>query len=346
MIKPYRAVCMQTYSRVCNVASDRAGAWKIIKQNLDRACEVIDGLLGAGGRDIKLMVFPEFNFQGYPLRESAAEWIEKACYEVPGPITDVLAQKAKQYGIYIGGNHYERDEEWPGRYFNCSFVINPQGEVILRYRRINSVQTPSPHDFMDKYFERYGIEGTFPVAKTELGNLAIMPCGEIMFPEAARMFMMRGAEVLLHPTSDAGGPPNSAWESAKIVRAAENMMYLISANSAGTIGGPIAVDNSSGGSKILDYEGRILSLSDCQGETTKASALIDIEQLRYARRTTGAMNRLLRSRFEIYRPVYNETSFYPANQFADEPMESKRLIMEIQKKALQNMVKHGASIPE
>ncbi len=278
-------------------------------------------------------------------KETAAEWIEKACYECPGDITAPLQAKAKEYGIYIGGNHYERDPEWPGRYFNCSFIIDPQGEVALKYRRINSVQTPSPHDFMEQYFARYGVAGTFPVLSTELGNLAIMPCGEIMFPEAARMFMMRGAEVLLHPTSDAGGPINSAWECAKVVRAAENMMYLISANSAGSIGGPMATDNSAGGSKIYDYEGRLLAHSEGAGETTRASALIDVEQLRQVRRTTGANNRLLRSRFEIYRPVYDETVFYPANQFADQPMESKQLIMEVQQRALENMIRHGAAVP-
>jgi len=31
-----------------------------------------------------------------------------------------------------------------------------------------------------------------------------MPYAEIMYPKAARAFMLRGAEVVLHPTSDSG----------------------------------------------------------------------------------------------------------------------------------------------
>jgi predicted amidohydrolase len=112
-----------------------------------------------------------------------------------------------------------------GRYFNCSYLINPSGDVVLKYRRINTVQTGSPHDFMDKYLDRYGIEGTFPVAKTDLGNLSMMPCGEIMYPEASRMFMLRGAEVLLHPTSDHGASDKWSWESAKKVRASQNIAH-------------------------------------------------------------------------------------------------------------------------
>lgn len=43
-------------------------------------------------------------------------------------------------------------------------------------------------------------------------------------PKAARAFMLRGAEVVLHPTSDSGAIDLWAWESAKRVRAAENML--------------------------------------------------------------------------------------------------------------------------
>jgi predicted amidohydrolase len=62
------------------------------------------------------------------------------------------------------------------------------------------------------------------------------------------MFMFRGAEVLLHPTSDAGIFDSNGWESAKIVRAAENMMYLVSANSTGQVGSPLAENNVMGNS--------------------------------------------------------------------------------------------------
>lgn len=162
-----------------------------------------------------------------------------------------------------------------------------------------------------------------------------------MYPEAARMFMFRGAEVLLHPTSDHGAADKWGWESAKKVRASENMMYLISTNATGQIGAFIPEGQTLGHSKIIDFHGRILADVGGPGESTVASATIDVEALRRERRIPGAGNRLLRQRIEMYRPLYNESSFYPPNAFADAPMDSKARIMELQEEALGKMAEAG-----
>ena len=71
------------------------------------------------------------------------------------PITEPLQELARRRRIYIGGHQFESDPEWPGRYFNTCFLIDPEGTVILRYRRVNTAAFPSPHDFMDAYLARY-----------------------------------------------------------------------------------------------------------------------------------------------------------------------------------------------
>lgn len=347
MIQPWTATCVQVYTHCVNSYNTREDAMKRVNLSVDRWLQLAKAAArggggGAGGGGGKqLLLYPEFALTGFPLHESATEWIEKACIEVPGPITERFQKFAQEMKCYIGMNAYERTAEWPGRYFNCSFIIGPSGDILIKYRRINTVHTGSPHDFMDKYLAKHGIEGTFPVAKTEIGNLAIMPCGEIMYPEAARMFMFRGAEVLLHPTSDSGLGDKWAWESAKKVRAAENMMYLVSCNATGQLGTYLPEGQTLGNSKIIDYNGIVLAAVGGPGECTTATATIDVEGLRRARMLPGAGNRLLRQRIEIYRPLYNSTVFYPANQFADSPMDSKARIMEIQSQALQNMHKAG-----
>jgi predicted amidohydrolase len=340
MILPWQATCMQIVTRIVNKAATRDEAMAIVNKSLDRWIELITG--SARGTELKrVLLFPEFALTGFPLWESADEWIEKACIEIPGPITERLQEQAQKHRIFIGANSYERDPEWPGRYFNCSYLMGPSGNILLKYRRINTVHTGSPHDFMDQYLDKYGIEGTFPVVNTELGKIAMMPCGEIMYPEAARMFMFRGAEVLLHPTSDHGASDINAWESAKKVRASENMMYLVSTNTGGTIGAPYGEGTTAGHSKIIDYNGQVLSTTGAPGESTVASALIDVEGLRRVRQSPGALNRILRQRVDIYRPLYNSTTLYPPNQFADAPMDSKERIMEIQSQALNNMAASG-----
>ncbi len=338
-VEPWVAVCMQVYTHIVNRTNNREDAMKIVNKSLDRWEELARAAVR--GTQKHLLLFPEFALQGFPLKESAEEWIDKACFEIPGPETERLQKLAQELKCYIGANSYEKDPDWPGRYFNVCYLIDDSGNIILKYRRINTVHTCSPHDILDQYLDKYGVEGTFPVAKTPLGNLAMFPCGEIMYPEAARMFTFRGAEVLLHPTSDSGADDRWSWQSAKKVRASENMAYLISANSTGMPAAFRGVNDLAGLSRIFDWDGRILAQGPSPGESVRCSSLIDIEALRRLRKIPGGGNRLLRQRLEIYRPLYNQTSMYPANQFANGPMDSKARIMEIQKDAIKNMAKAG-----
>ena len=333
MIDPWRVACIQTHTRVLNGHATREEAMAVVDTRLDRWEQLIRVQARAG---TKLMLFPEFNLQGYPVGETAAEWIEKACLDLPGPQTERLQNLAQELNIFIGANAYWRDPLFPGRYFNTSFLIDPSGDIILKYRRVNTAHAGSPHDFLEEYFDKVGVEGAFPVADTELGRIAMMPCGEIMFPEAARMFMFRGAEVLLHPTSDFGPVDNNRWQSAKAVRASENMMYLVSCNTAGFQDAPYAENENQGHSKIFDYDGRILAAAG-MGECTRAATYIDVEGLRRMRSNLGGFNRLVRNRIEMYRPLYNSVSFYPPSQFADRAMDSTARIQENFEIALDNM---------
>jgi len=340
-IDPWRATCVQVLNYVVNDVSTREEAMEIVNRSLDRWEQFVNLAAGRAANGPKqLFLFPEFALTGFPMRESAAEWIEKACIQIPGPETERLQRLAQRHGIYIGANAYETDPEWPGRYFNCSFLIGPNGDILLKYKRVNTVHSPSPHDFMDRFLDRHGIEGAFPVARTEIGNIGMFPCGEIMYPEAARVLMFRGAEVILHPTNDHGSSDLIAWESAKRTRASENMVYLISSNSGGIIGSPPSGFNY-GHSKIIDFNGLTIANADGPGESTRTSAMIDIMALRRARQEVGALNRIARQRIEMYLPVYQQAHFYPPNSFADEAMDSKQRVNEIMEETMARLNASG-----
>ena len=337
-IKPWRASCIQMRSRLAVKAADRLGAWAIIKENLAQALELIDSA-SQGREPAQLVVLPEFALQGPPHGLPAAAWIEKACCPVPGAITEPLQELAHRRHIYIGAHQFESDPEWPGRYFNTCFLIDPAGTVILRYRRINTAAFPSPHDFMDAYLARYSTAEIFPVVDTPLGRLAMIPCGEINVPEVARVLMMQGAEVFLHPTNS---PRRPAQEAAKMVRAAENMVFVISANVAHGIGFSLDGSVPGGRSHIIDYLGRTLAYEDGAEETTGVSAMIDVEALRAARcKDTGTSNPLLRARWEMYRPFFGSASFYPPNSFLDRPMAAADEAKPVLAASLHNMAKAG-----
>src|SRR5262245_35935815 len=339
-IEAWRATCIQMNSTLATKAVDRATAWSIINENVQRAVALIETAC-ARAEPPKLVVLPEFAMQGPPHGGTVREWIDKACYPIPGPITAPLAKLAIRNGIYIGGNQFEVDASWPGRFFNCCFLISPKGEIILRFRRINTASWPSPHDFMDGYFAHYGVEGTFPVVETELGRLAMIPCGEIAVPEVARVFMMRGAEVILHPTNE---QESNAQEAAKVARGAENMVYLISANVAGGIG--FSADGSvlGGRSQIIDYRGKRLAFDASSEESARVSAPIDIEALRRARRETGMANTLLRGRWDMYRPFFERMTAYPANGFLTAPMTDAGETKALAETALRNLIGAGVVV--
>lgn len=344
-IQPWVATCIQTLNHVVNDANSRAEAMQIVHRSLDRWDLFIRLAVGrSSGGPRNLVLFPEFALTGFPLHESAAEWIEKACIEIPGPETQRLQEMAQKYGTFIGANAYERDPQWPGRYFNCCFLIDPSGNVILKYKRVNTVNAPSPHDFMDRYFDHYGVEGAFPVAKTELGNIGMIPCGEIMYPEACRVLMFRGAEVILHPTSDHGAGDTIGWESAKRTRASENMVYLVSSNSGGMVGSQPNANNM-GHSKIIDYNAIVLADSGGPGENVRTQATIDVEGLRRVRSQVGPLNRIARQRTEMYMRVYNDAHFYPPNSFVDQPMASKAKISEIMRDTMKRLGDSGVITP-
>ncbi len=337
-IAPWRATCIQTVSNLSVKGNDQSAAWSIIQANIQNALKLIHAATESDTPP-RLVLMPEFALQGPPHGLPVSQWIERACYPIPGPITEPFQKLAKEKNIYIGGHQFDSDPEWPGRYFNTCFLIAPSGDVILRYRRINTAAFPSPHDFMDAYLARHSMEEVFPVVTTELGRIAMIACGEINVPEVARVYMMQGAEVILHPTNS---PRRPAQEAAKVVRAAENMVFVISANVAEGIGFSFDGSIRGGRSHIIDYLGRTLAYEDDDREKISVSAMIDIEELRAARKKdTGTANPLLRARWEMYRPFFASASFYPPNQFLETPMADAAATRPVLAASLKNMAKAG-----
>lgn len=316
-IKTWRATSIQMRSERASQAGSDAAAKAVIARNQATLVRMIEEAC-ASEQKPDLVVFPEFAMQGPPLHMHVEEWIARACSSIPGSLTEPLQELAKRHGIFIAGNMFEAPPEWPGRYFNSSFLIDDAGEIILNYRRVNTAAFPSVHDFMSRYLAVTPQSDVFPVVDTRLGKLAVIPCGEISVPEVARVMMMQGAEVILHPTNS---KRTDAQEAAKLSRVAENMTYLVSANVAGPIG--FSPDNSipGGRSHIIDHHGNTLAFQEDDSESIAVSAMIDIGALRRDRRTdTGLANPLLRARYEMYVPYYQGARFYPPDHFLDAPM--------------------------
>jgi len=335
----YRAVALQTACHGINPCRSRAESQPLIDAAIDRIAGQIRATVGFYGAATKLVVLPEYVLTGFPMGEPVAQWIEKACIQIPGPELDRIAAHANAMNVWISGNSYEVDPTWPGRYFQACWVVGPGTGVVLKYRRLNSLFTPSPHDFWTDYRQRYSLREIFPVADTPLGRLAAIASEEILFPELARCLMMHGAEVFLHSTSDIGGHARNPKEIAKLARACENAAYVVSANTAGILGTAVPAQSADGRSKVVDFAGVVLAEAD-QGETMAASAMLDLGALRRHRRQTGMSNLVARQRFEMYAPMYASHSFTPPDQ-ARTPIQNRAELLALQEQTIARLVELG-----
>jgi predicted amidohydrolase len=324
-IDSFRTLALQIKCYAVNQAQDNNEARNLILNNIHRLEAQIAASIAFIGSDCRLIVLPEYVLTGFPMGESFAEWAAKACLEMEGIEYDALSKIASKYKIFLTGNAYELDKNFPGLYFQTCFVINPSGAIILRYRRLNSMFTPTPHDVWEQYLDCYGLEGVFPVAKTEIGNLAAIASEEILYPEVARCLAMRGAEIFLHSTSEIYNGRLTPKDAAKISRAVENTAYVVSANTAGIANIAIPEASADGGSQIIDHRGVVLAAT-ATGESMAAFAEIDLAALRRDRQRPGLNNLLSRQRFELYAASYQQSHFYPANSMLNKEVQRQHFI--------------------
>jgi predicted amidohydrolase len=312
----YRAVALQTNCRAIAKAGTADEARTMISENVARIGRQIPPTLAWTGSDTKLVVLPEYVLTGFPIRETPEEWIAKACLSDGCREYEALGGIATKNGIFLAGNGYESDPNFPGIFFQTSFIIDPSGTVVLRYRRLNSMYSPTPHDVWDRYLDIYGLEAVFPVAETAIGRLAAVASEEILYPELSRCMAMRGAEVIVHSTCEVASPRLTPKGIARRARAIENLVYVVSCNTASMEGLDLPGESADGGSMVIDYLGHVLAEAG-QGESVVAAAEIDLEALRRYRRRPGMGNLLSRQRFEAYAESYRQHSFYPANSLAE-----------------------------
>lgn len=343
----FAAVALQIAARSVERVADRAAASQQMLAMIEemsvklRSSSVF--IQQYGGTPVKLAVLPEYVLTSYPGRISIPDFAAKAALDIDGPEYQALGKVAQTQQLFLAGNAYERDAHFPGLYFQTSFVIAPSGDVVLRYRRLNSMFAPTPHDVWSKYLDIYGIDGVFPVARTEIGNLAAIASEEILYPEIARAHALRGAEVFVHSSSEIGSPLMTPKALAKRARAMENIAYVVSANTAGIENTTMPLGSADGNSMVVDYKGAVLAEANT-GETFTAFADINLDALRHHRRKPGMINFLARQRLEPFAAVYGATVGQPANGLLENgqvKIPDRNHFLRAQEQVIERLAKDG-----
>jgi len=321
MTTRFGAVCLQLGPRAGSATTRQE-----VKEHLDYFCQMVDWAVGEyhlhSPLGVKLMVGPELALWGWP-STSTREMHEKYAIEIPGPETERLIEKAKEYDCYLSpGSVVERDPECCSHLvFNTQILVGPSG-VLYRYRKVQPwwpLETAvSPHDLLDAGYDT-GKYPLFPVVETDIGRLGGFICYDVLFPEVARQLALGGCEIFLGSTAwmdPFGRPPLDWWTVCCRTRSIENMAYGVYTGS-GVPPSPANEMPTSGGSFIADFEGRILAQS--QGGEAMTYATLDIDALRDHRQHDRGNNLLANLRLGAYDYWRTTAGFTPQPQFRDAP---------------------------
>jgi predicted amidohydrolase len=222
------------------------------ERNLETCLTRLDEAAAAGA---ELLVLPECALPGY-MFESAEEALPFA-EEIPGPSTEALAEACRRLGTHVVCGLLERDGD---ELRNAAVLVGPDG-LVGTYRK-----THLPFLGVDR-FVAPGEE--LNVYDTPIGRIGLEICYDLRFPEATRTLALKGADIVAHPTNF----PVAArvqTELITVARAAENRIYLLTANRVGKE----RWAEFCGWSQIVDPYGRRLAEAD---ELDEALLVADVE---------------------------------------------------------------------
>ena len=216
----------------------------------------------AGRRGSELVVLPEvWTGLGYSSEDAYLEIAEP----IPGPTTDLLAAKARQYGMHIVGSIYEQDGN---RFYNSSPLIGPDGKIIGKYWKTHLFDAPDRPDIKRGIRESdHVLAGTeLPVFQTDPAKIGVSVCSDLRFPEVYRELALKGAEVIVCASAFLS-PRFDHWEFFLRARATENQCWVVASGQYGVE--PKSGIAFVGRSMIIDPWGTVVATaSDEEGVIT------------------------------------------------------------------------------
>jgi len=219
---------------------------KDYEDNLKRG---IDSFHQAASSGAKLIAYAELAFSQFlPQIPSTQESLEKA-EPIPGPTTEQFSKLAKEYGVVVVLNLFERDRD---RTYDASPVIDADGNLLGVTRMVHIMEGPGFHE---KGYYTPGENIDF-VYKTKIGRVGIAICYDRHFPEYMRCLGLKGAEIVVIPQAGAVGEwTEGIFEAELQVAAFQNGYYAALVNRVGKED----VIHFGGESFVVDPHGRIIA---------------------------------------------------------------------------------------
>jgi omega-amidase len=214
------------------------------------------------------------------------------------PSIAMLVEKAKERKIWIvGGSVPEREGSEGSRLYNTCVIINPQGEIVGKHRKIHlfDINVPGKITFKESDSLSPGNSPTL-IDSFPWGSLGIGICYDIRFPEYAMLLREQGARFLIYPGAFNMVTGPAHWELLQRARAVDNQVYVISCSPAR--------DESSGGyvawghSSVVSPWGEVIGKAGAGEEVVRVE--LDLKKIEEMRENIPCWKQ---KRNDVYRTV-------------------------------------------
>lgn len=192
----------------------------------ERSLAVITRRL-AGVRPCDLVALPEV----FALRGNRADYRAEAEH-LPGPITERLMALAARRQVWVlAGSVIERSR---GKLYNTAALINRQGRIVARYRKIHLFAAKLESGQVIRESDIYS-PGNQPVmAAIEGWSVGLAICYDLRFPELFRHYSRRGAVLFLVPSNFTQQTGKDHWTTLLRARAIENQAFVVAPDQCGS----------------------------------------------------------------------------------------------------------------
>lgn len=201
----------------------------------DNILRLGEGITDLAKRGAQLIVLQELHNTLYFCQTEDVDLFDLA-ETIPGPSTKLYCELAKKCGVVIVASLFEKRA--PGLYHNTAVVIESNGEIVGKYRKMHIPDDPA---YYEKFYFTPGDLGFHPI-QTSVGKLGVLVCWDQWYPEAARLMAMQGAEMLIYPTAigyaDNDTPEEQqrqrmAWQTVMRGHAVANGLPVVAVNRVG-----------------------------------------------------------------------------------------------------------------
>lgn len=257
-----------------------------------------------------LICFHEFPIQGWnPWNRKE---LDRVAFELPGPESEAIGERAKRYDCYISWGCYAKDPEWPDHIINMSVLTGPDGTIVSKQWKARNILGlfgsgaligSTAYNTLDRFVEMYGWDATLPVARTDIGNIAITAVG--LEPMLYQCLSLKGTELLVMSVTG-GSNADSAMQAARTSR-----IYTVGVGnsvSPDNIGFMDAAGGATEGTVIVDPRGMAIGKTSNPHEDM-ASSRVPIQEFRDTRRFREVPVALLLPVLQQYEPAFKPGAF-------------------------------------